>query len=408
MRRALASVGILSCLILGAPSAGAQSTAPFQYRVGHIGGIVPSRSLGITAPAIATPLQYHGGPTMRTNTVYAIYWVPSGYSVDANYQSDINSYFSNVAADNGKLTNVYSIATQYGDSTGSIAYNSSFGGAAVVTDSLPHNGCSDSYTKVCLTDLQIQNEISQVISTQGWRPGPTTEFFMFTAKGIGSCFDTTSSTCAFSQYCAYHGFFGNTIYSNMPYADTVPPNCDSGRHPNNDDADATINVTSHEAIESITDPMLNAWYDGSGAEIGDKCAWSFGDQLGGSLGSAYNEVIGSGKYWLQQEWSNLIMSCPQTAPTIAVTPASGARGSSLHVTGEGFSYNASVILKFACTATACGSTALSMGTITADRYGNFFAVAKTVPTRAKIGAFLIGAKDKLTGAYSTAAYQVTS
>jgi len=35
-------------------------------------------------------------------------------------------------------------------------------------------------------------------------------------------------------------------------------------------------VRTHEQIEAATDPLLNAWYDASGQEIGDKCAWNFG------------------------------------------------------------------------------------------------------------------------------------
>ena len=69
-------------------------------------------------------------------------------------------------------------------------------------------------------------------------------------------------------------------------------------------ADSGLNVTSHENIEAITDPEGNAWYDSSGQEIGDKCAWNFGSTLGGGSGSEYNEQISSGNYWLQQEWSN--------------------------------------------------------------------------------------------------------
>ncbi len=76
-------------------------------------------------------------------------------------------------------------------------------------------------------------------------------------------------------------------------------------------ADSEINVTSHENIEAITDPLGNAWYDPSGNEIGDKCAWNFGSPLGGTPGAEYNEPISSGKYWLQQEWSNAVVGCVQ-------------------------------------------------------------------------------------------------
>ena len=100
-----------------------------------------------------------------------------------------------------------------------------------------------------------------------------------------------------------------TIYTNQPYAAFVPAACDSKQHPNGDDADATINVVSHEHNEAITDPQLNAWYDNSGAEIGDKCAWNFGVSLGRTAFGNYNQIIGTGKYYVQQEWSNAHRGC---------------------------------------------------------------------------------------------------
>ena len=38
-------------------------------------------------------------------------------------------------------------------------------------------------------------------------------------------------------------------------------------------ADMITIVGSHEIREAVTDPMLNAWYDNSGYEADDKCAW---------------------------------------------------------------------------------------------------------------------------------------
>ena len=76
-------------------------------------------------------------------------------------------------------------------------------------------------------------------------------------------------------------------------------------------ADDELNVTSHENIETITDPLGTAWYDASGQEIGDKCNFTFGSPLGGGAGAEYNEQISSGNYWLQEEWSNAASGCVQ-------------------------------------------------------------------------------------------------
>src|SRR5947209_10424851 len=121
------------------------------------------------APTAADNLTYAGpdqsgdGPVMRTNTVYAIYWVPPGFSQAPNYQSVVNGYFANVAADSGASTNAYAAATQYSDTTGPIAYDSTFGGSSVDKQPFPKSGCANPPSvlgaTVCLTDDQIQAEI---------------------------------------------------------------------------------------------------------------------------------------------------------------------------------------------------------------------------------------------------------
>ena len=132
-----------------------------------------------------------------------------------------------------------------------------------------------------------------------------------TAEERRHCY--SAGSCAFSNFCAYHSSFGYgssaTLYANQPYAAFVARSCDSGQHPNGDDADATINVVSHEHNEAITDPLGNAWYDMQGYENGDKCAWNFGYALGRTAYGSYNQQIGTGKYYLQQEWSNAHGMC---------------------------------------------------------------------------------------------------
>ena len=43
---------------------------------------------------------------------------------------------------------------------------------------------------------------------------------------------------------------------------SVAGDCDSGQQPNGNWADETISVASHEQNETITDPLINAWYYG--------------------------------------------------------------------------------------------------------------------------------------------------
>src|SRR5207253_5204891 len=121
----------------------------------------------------------------------------------------IDRLFADIAHDSGQTSNVYYSDTQYYDQSGHISYSSSVGGSVVDSNPFPPSGCSDSSTDVCLTDAQIQQEISTVIMARNWKPGPSAVFFMVTARGVGSCFDGSSRTCAFTQYCAYHNSFGS-------------------------------------------------------------------------------------------------------------------------------------------------------------------------------------------------------
>lgn len=311
------TVGLLlaAATLVGVTGIAVASSGTPPTRHGNILGEVlssPRAAHSASGSLGAGQLAYHGGPVQHTNTTYAIYWVPSGYSVSSNYSSVIDQFFTDVAADSAKTSNVYYSDTQYYDGSGNISYNSHFAGSVVDTNPFPASGCSDpvSQTTVCLSDTQIANEVQRVASSMGWPQTLSTEFFMFTAKNVGSCFD--SSHCAFSYYCAYHSNVGNTLYANMPYADTVPADCDAGQHPNNSDADATLNVTSHEHNETITDPLGTAWFDRAGYENGDKCAWKFGTPLGSTAYGQYNQLINGHAYYLQQEYSNKHRGCVLT------------------------------------------------------------------------------------------------
>jgi hypothetical protein len=308
-------------------------------------GFVPARSGDVKPDGTCAPggcgsgnLVYHGGHVMTTNEVYTIFWLPSGQTVDTNYIADINRYFQDVAHDSGLGSNVYAVTTQYS----SIQYNSTFGGTVTDTTAFPPNGCPPyGGASICLTDLQLRTEMNAVISSQGWTKNGTSMFFMFTPKNVESC--DPRNGCSFQTWCAYHGGNGQTIYANMPYAASTlyPGNCDVGQYPNSDDADATINLISHEHNEAITDPRLNAWYDGAGLEIADKCVWTFGPRSGSSP-HQYNQTINGHHYFLQEEFSNANSRCVQTynvarAPAITIfAPASGVPGTPVTISGSGF------------------------------------------------------------------------
>ena len=313
MRR-LVCLAVLVAAAVAVTSASAGAPDPSGAASGRALGMVPTWAASMATQWMngayratygSGKLYNHGGPTQTTNTTYTIFWAPSNWSqgFPSGYSTLVNRYFADVAADSGKTTNVYYTATQYSG----IQYKSTFATSATVTDALPASGCSYSGASVCLTDAQLQSEISSVISRNGWPRNGTTEYFLYTAPGVGSCSD--ASHCAFTGYCAYHGWIGSgstmTTYANMPYVENVS-GCDAGYHPNGL-GDATINVTSHEHNETITDENGNAWYDLRGYEDGDKCAWSWGAITGN-----YNQTINGNHYIAQLEYSNADRGCVQS------------------------------------------------------------------------------------------------
>jgi hypothetical protein len=241
---------------------------------------------------------------------------------DTNYESLINRYFADVHTASGGTSNVYSIATQYSDTSGPIQYQSAFAGSYVDNGPLPANGCDDGLDSVCLTDQQLQNEIQRVLAATGWHGSTSTMYFVMTPDGVGSCFDSSSAECTTNAYCAYHSSFTDSsgepvIYANEPYNATID-GCDvsaTGSSPNGDDADPEINTISHEHNEAITDPFGDAWWaeDQYQSENGDLCAWDFGTPIGGNGLGQYNQVINGHHYWLQQEWSNNGSNCFQNS-----------------------------------------------------------------------------------------------
>ncbi|HEU5380858.1 MAG TPA: hypothetical protein VFV38_36000 [Ktedonobacteraceae bacterium] len=235
-------------------------------------------------------LQYGGGPVMAGNVnVYAIFWEPDG-AVSANYNNLILRYFGDVGS-----SPLYQLNQEYTDSSGGFSTGVTLAGSWVDNSAYPESP---------LLDSDIQNEVSNAQQANGWQSSIDNIFFVFTEQNQDICFDSSDSQCASNSFCAYHNFFGSdTIYATMPYAASF--SCNPGSSPNGDDADQTINVTSHEEMEAATDPELNAWLDSGGQEIGDKCAWQFGptDSQGGDVNWNGDEYI------LQQEWDNSIGGC---------------------------------------------------------------------------------------------------
>lgn len=322
------------------------------------------------------PLTYGGGPVMTSANVYLIFWTPSStnYPFPAGYETSVEQYVTDLQADSGKLTNAYSVTTQYcqGVTTGAsscptsathVGYHVTYGGAVNDTDAYPSNtGPCATDANPCVTDPQIQTEIEHEITANGWPTDPSTapvdEYIVLTPPNVDSCDGgSTGASCTFSTtggYCGYHSDItglgaGNNVavYTNQPYEPGCDPSYGNGSFAptglaGGANADGTIDTLLHELAESATDPEPSSgWTDSSGNEIGDKCengASQEGLPLGGNPAASpnptvYNQLINGDEYYTQTLWSNEPTQTPSSAaaagclqrlgPTPVFTPPTG-------------------------------------------------------------------------------------
>jgi hypothetical protein len=325
MKRSLLVLGA-AALVTGSLAAGAAASASTSAsgslsRHGVHFLLAPSAHHKAANPADerqgSPPLTYHGGPILKTEKSYAIFWDPGQLQdgsptqgITKKYKSLIKRYFNDV---NG--SSFYKIQRQY-NGQGQTPTKTDFAKIWVDHTAFPKNHCS--YSDVgsnCVTDADIQARVIADAQAHGITNSMSKQFFVYTPENEGSCFDAGCSAPAYEYYCAYHGYISNgggqLIYANMPY-----PTVKSGNNcyyapggpqqfPNDLNADAVINVTSHEQMEAISDPLLNAWYDAAGYENGDECAWDFGS----TLGNGGDVTLNGHPYGLQKEASNSAHDC---------------------------------------------------------------------------------------------------
>jgi hypothetical protein len=272
-----------------------------------------------------------------------IFWAPAGHPMSAAYERIITDYLTEVAISSGQNTNVFSVLNEYYGNNGQIHYNVRLGLPIYDADALPKNGCTvesadtsgiyadGSGYNACLDDTQLQNEVNSVSAARGLPHNLSHIYVLYLPKAVESCFNPGSSAstkggqaCTINHqptaaYCAYHSEDpANAVYANLAYpiyqspvgftcgSDARFPVVESPNH--NPDADTEVSPTSHEVSEAITDPDTETgWYDSSGFEIGDECAYIYG-ATNGRPGALYNQTFFGLHFLTQQEFSNNVFN----------------------------------------------------------------------------------------------------
>jgi hypothetical protein len=316
----------------------------------------------VTAHASAAGvLANHGGPVLHSEKPYLIYWEPGGtHTLTAANKTVMNTYLSDVAADSGQRNNVYGVLTQYADAAGPAAYRQTFGSSQVIDDTqaYPFNTTTAcplaNGMTACVTDTQLQAEVARLIANSKGKlttgVGPNAPiYFVVTPQDVNVCFD--ASTCASNYFCAYHDTFNDggspVLYSSMPFAVwagggtkgcqddgtalyQTPDQSPTQAPYHGDHAYQVADNLSHELSETITDPLLNAWFNKTnGSEVGDLCeafapksqptkdvsANAYLPIVAGSAanGDLVDQFFSGHYYYNQTEWSNAADDCLASA-----------------------------------------------------------------------------------------------
>ncbi len=242
-------------------------------------------------------IQYHGGPVMTaTKTIYVIWYGNWSGNTATTILPDLLRGLGG--------TSHFNINTTYTNSAGTPVSNSiAYGGST-----------TDSYSQgTSLTDAKIWTIVQSALNSGRLPRSSNAIYGVFTSGDV-------SEQGFLTQFCGWHthGSNGGTDVKYMFVGDpkknyracaaqTTSPN-------GNTSADAMASVITHEIEETASDPDLNAWYDTSGNENADKCAWTFGSTSTLSNGAKYNLTFGGRNWYIQQNWLNVAPSgrCAKT------------------------------------------------------------------------------------------------
>ncbi|MGJ0392330.1 MAG: hypothetical protein ACR650_06160 [Methylocystis sp.] len=245
----------------------------------------PGSLLGLSLNGIG----YHGGPVMLgTTNVYYIWY--------GNWSNNTATTILTKLASSIGGSPYYNINTTY--------YN---GSGTRVSNAVHYAGATnDAYSQsATLTNAGVQAVVSKAITAGALPKDPNGLYFVLTSKDVAE----SSGFC--TQYCGWHTHSviggADIKFAFVGNPDRCPSACSvqtTSSPNNNPGADGMASVIAHELEEAVTDPQLNAWYDMSGNENADKCAWTFGTVSKASNGSFYNMTLGGSQYLIQQNWVN--------------------------------------------------------------------------------------------------------
>jgi hypothetical protein len=215
-------------------------------------------------------MTYHGGPILPSATVKAIFWGSSWPSYTGDEITGMDTFYNGVSG-----TSYAATVDEYTGGSSQVGSSITYQGHLIDASSVPrHPSTSSVLAEVC---KMVPKPV-----TNGYYP-------VYVDRPRGG-----------ANYCAYHSW-GSCGGVPIEFGFFWKPDGDAGCNPDStvngqsEGLAADANVSGHELSETRSDPQGNAWYDSSGAENADKCAWTFG--------GAY-VLFGSQQWKIQGNWSN--------------------------------------------------------------------------------------------------------
>ena len=233
-----------------------------------------AREAKTVRPRSSPNMTYHGGQIVPSANAEAIFWGTSWPGYTGDKISGMDTWYKGFSNSNYAQT-----SDEYTSSNGQVGPIVNYGGH-VIDSSASAGGGNTSV---------ILNEVCKAIKN----PDPS---------GNGYYPVYTDTPRGNAQYCAWHSH-GTCNGIPVQFAFFFKLDGDAGCDPQDTSGlhsqglAALANVSGHELSEARSDPATpGAWYDSSGAENGDKCAWTFGAPL---------VTFSNGTQWkIQGEWSN--------------------------------------------------------------------------------------------------------
>lgn len=265
----------------------------------QVTGVTATRSSGnqaVSPQQASTPtgngINYHGGPVMiAPHNVYII-WCGNW---NGNTATAILPRFIS-GLDGSPYLNT---DTTYGNP-----------GSDIVNTVTMSTQLFDNYSQgTVLSDQGLQAVVSTPLQN-GTLPTDTNGiYFVLSSQDVderGALGEFCVQFCGFHNHAQLNG--ADIKFSFVGNVARCPGACTAGNlgaGPNgNAGADGMASVIAHELNETITDPDLNAWFDSSGAEVGDKCNFIFGGSWAAPNGAPANVTFSTGNFYIQQNWLN--------------------------------------------------------------------------------------------------------